>query len=336
MITSDTLRPPFFIDHTAPAYKDWFHLNFADATSDTSGLINVSLHGSPWDDRSRAMGTVLLHSPEFGWTSHVEILAYSEANLGASSIGLRDVALAIDQRNGTIHASVAGASSRFRSRLLAEPISAPLEVGQKSPLGSGWISWCLAPRMRISGEWEIAGHPAACKNLAGYHDHNWGRWYWGDDFGWEWGCFLADPQHPEAPSFVFTRTCDRRHQRYGEPFLLADLGSTRKQYGADNIAIRLAGQFRGVLHRVPGAMAALHQEMAQPDIPAGLELVARRGTDRVHITFEGHAAAQFITADTVVRGYGFIHEIVGKYSSFGCIGGKNFETKGYAVLEYVI
>ena len=26
---------------------------------------------------------------------------------------------------------------------------------------------------------------------SGYHDHNWGRWHWGDDVGWEWGAFLA-------------------------------------------------------------------------------------------------------------------------------------------------
>ena len=282
------------------------------------------------------MGTVLLHSPESGWTSHVEILSYSEANVGVSSIGLQDVAIAVDQLRGTIHASVTGASSRFSSRLLAEPVSLPLDVGQAMPLGSGWISWYLVPNMRISGEWDVAGHPAVCKRLAGYHDHNWGRWHWGDDFGWEWGCFLADPQGLEAPSFVFARTCDRRHQRYGESFLLADLGGTRRRFCSDNIAIRMTAQFRGVLHRVPGAMAALHQEMAQPDLPASLELVARRGADRVHVSFEARAAAQFITADPVVRGYGFIHELVGKYSCFGCLGRKEFGSKGYAVFEYVI
>jgi hypothetical protein len=33
----------------------------------------------------------------------------------------------------------------------------------------------------------------------GYHDHNWGRWHWGQDLGWEWGCFL-----PPAPGLFST------------------------------------------------------------------------------------------------------------------------------------
>jgi len=336
VILSDTLRPPFLIDPTAHAYKDWFHLNFADAVSDSIGLVNVSLHGSPWDDCSRAMGTVLLHNPESGWISHIEILSYLEANLGDSSIGLRDVGLAIEQRSGSIHASVAGSSSRFRARLLAEPVSPPLEIEQKMPLGSGWISWYLVPNMKVSGEWEIAGRRAVCTNLAGYHDHNWGRWHWGDDFGWEWGCFLANPVPPGNPSFVFARTCDRRHQRYGDAFLLADWGGTRKRFSADSVAIRLAGRFDGAVHRVHGALAALHQEMAQPDLPTGLTLVVSRGADRIEISFEARAAAQFITADPVLRGYGFIHELMGKYSCFGRLGGKVFEARGYAVFEYVV
>jgi hypothetical protein len=336
VIACDTLRPPYFVDPTARAYKDWLHLIFADATSDTVGLVNVSLHGSPWDDCARAMGTVLLHNRETGWVSHVEILSYTEANLGSSSIGLRDVAIAVDQRNGAIHASVVGDASRFSARLMAEPVAPPLEVEREMPLGSGWISWYLVPNMRISGEWGIAGQRAICQSVAGYHDHNWGRWHWGDDFGWEWGCFLADPLRPEAPSLVFARTCDRRHRHYGDSFLLADLGGARRRFSANDVSVRLNGRFDGVVHRVPGAMAALHQEMTRPDLPAGVELVAIRGGDRVHISFKARAAAQFITADPVLRGYGFIHELIGSYSCFGRLGGNELEAKGYAVFEYVV
>lgn len=335
MIQSDTLRPPFSFDSSASAYKDWLHLNFVDPASETVGLVNVSLHGSPWDDRARSMGTLLLNSPERGWVSHVEIMAYSEANIGPSGIGLRDVALAIDARNGAIHVSTVGTSNPFHSRIVAEPASRSLAVEQEMPLGSGWISWYLVPRMRVSGAWSIANQATMLKDIPAYHDHNWGRWHWGDDFGWEWGCFLADPQRPTAPSLVFARTTDRSHHRRSSPFLLADLGTTRRQFPADSIKVNLAGEFSGALHRVPGAMAALHQEMAEPTLPESVDLIAMQGADRVHIWFVARAAAQFITADPVVRGYGFIHEVVGKYSCVGSLAGSNFESQGYAVFEYV-
>ena len=45
-----------------------------------------------------------------------------------------------------------------------------------------------------------------------YHDHNWGRFRWGDDFGWEWGSVL--PASSEDPwSLVFMRMTDRRRLR---------------------------------------------------------------------------------------------------------------------------
>ena len=42
-----------------------------------------------------------------------------------------------------------------------------------------------------------------------YHDHNWGRFQWGGDFGWIWGTIL--PPDTEMPwSLVFLQMTDRR------------------------------------------------------------------------------------------------------------------------------
>jgi hypothetical protein len=43
-----------------------------------------------------------------------------------------------------------------------------------------------------------------------------------------------------------------------------------------------------------------------------------------------------VTADPEVRGYGFIHEIVGAYHAAGTMAGLAFETNGYGVFEYVM
>jgi hypothetical protein len=335
VILFDTLRPPSPIDSSAPAYKDWFHLNFADPLSGTIGLINLSLHGAPWDERSRALGTILIHSSDTGWASYVENLGYSEANLGSSVVALRDVALAIDERAGVIHASASGFSNPFHGRISAELGSEPMDLEQRMPLGSGWISWCLVQNMSLSGEWSINDRPTTLIKVPAYHDHNWGRWNWGDDFGWEFGCFLRDPHNLDSPSLVFACTTDRSHQHRGMPFLLADSGSARRRFSAENIKLELGGQFDLPLHRIPGAMAALHPEMAEPRLPRTVEIRALQGSDYVSIFFIARAAAQFVTADPGIRGYSFIHEMVGEYVCSGKLLGLPFAGKGYAVFEYV-
>jgi hypothetical protein len=332
----DTLQPPSPLDATASAYKDWFHLNFVEPESGTVGLINTALHGSPWDERARAIGTILVHSPQWGWKSHVEIMAYSEANLAPSVVALRNIALAIDGRSGTIHASSRGASNPFHARFLAEPISAPIDFEQQMPLGNGWISWYLVSNMSLSGDWTTQGSRTILSKVPAYHDHNWGRWHWGDDFGWEWGCFLRNPANPCAASMVFARITDRAHRHFEKAFLAVDAGSARRFFGADNVALRFGGRFDSALHRVPGAMAALHQEMAEPRLPRTIEISAAQGSDCVKVSFEARAAAQLITAEPNVRGYGFIHEIVGEYAGAGSLRGVPFETAGYAVFEYVM
>jgi len=332
----DTLRPPSPLDPTASAYKDWFHLNFAEPDSGTVGLINASLHGSPWDGRARAVGTVLVHSPQWGWKSHVEIKAYADANLAGSVIALTDTALAIDGRSGTIHASLHGAGNPFSARLAAEPLTAPLDIEQPLPLGSGWISWYLVPSLRLSGEWATSEGHNVLRNAPAYHDHNWGRWHWGEDFGWEWGCFLGAPEDPHAATIIFGRTCDRAHRRFGTPFLIADSRRARRRFAPECVTVKYGGYLEAPLHRVPGAMAALHQEMAEPRLPGAVGIDAKQGDARVTIEFTARAAAQFVTADPEIRGYGFIHEIVGAYHAAGTMAGLAFETNGYGVFEYVM
>jgi len=332
----ERLRPPSPFDLSASAYKDWFHLNFADPASGAVGLVNVSLHGSPWDPRSLAMGTVLVHLPDSGWQSYVENMPYSEANLSPSAIALRDVALAIDNRSGTIHASSTGKANPFRARLRAEAVTTPMDFEQEVPLGSQWISWYLVPTMQVSGEWTVKDRRTVIEKAPGYHDHNWGRWHWGDNFGWEWGCFLRAAHNKDSPTLVFARTTDRAHRHLGAPFLVVDLVTTRCSFSPDSISLKFDGHLDVPLHRVPGAMAALHPEMAEPELPKSVEILAAQGADHAEISFTARAAAQFVTADPSVRGYGFIHEIVGEYKSSGRVHNVDFETSGYGVFEYVM
>src|SRR5262249_10074449 len=140
VIIADGLRPPAPFDPSAPAYKDWLHLNVLDHPSGIAGLVNVSLHGDPDDPRSRAVGTALLHVPGRGWVGNVEARGIAEATIGTHDIGLEQVALAVDGPRGAVLASARQPDDGLVVDLRAEATVLPVAVEQPQPLGSGWIA----------------------------------------------------------------------------------------------------------------------------------------------------------------------------------------------------
>jgi hypothetical protein len=328
----DTLRPPALFDPTAPAYKDWLHLNILDHTTGAVGLINVSLHGAPYDARSLAVGAALVYIPGAGWVGNIETHPFQEAEIGASAIGLERVALSLDPAGKRVLGSVRDRANRLEVRASATAAAAPIIVEQKLPFGSGWISWYAMPRLALSGDWMIGDLTRDLAGASAYQDHNWGRWHWGDDVGWEWGSFLAPSP---GPVFVFSRATNRDHTRCGEPSIAVRAGEQRHTFTGAVIQFEYSGQLDTALRRVPGAMAALHQDRAQPRLPKHVNLHADDGVNQLELQFTAQAAAQVIVADPMKRGYGFIHEIPGVFWSSGRIGRTDVTTQGLAIFEYV-
>ena len=332
MTTIDALRLPSRLDATAPAYKDWLHLNVLDHASGCVGLVNVSLHGAPDDPASRAVGVALINSPD-GWIGNAEVAGIGDAALGPASIALERVAIAVDSARGEIAASADLPDDALTVELTASTAAAPVFAEQRLPLGSGWISWLGIPRVMPHGTARVGKRLLDLEGASAYHDHNWGRWHWGDDFGWEWGCFL--PPHP-APAFVLSRVTDRSHRRVEGPLVVVAYASNRRRwFVGETVQLDYSGTLAAAPRRVPGAMAALHQDRAAPRVPARLEVRADDGIDRVELDFAARACAQLIAADPAERGYGFIHELVGEFA-FACrLGDETSEGRGLAVVEYV-
>ena len=328
----DVLRPPPLFDPTAPAYKDWLHLNILDHTTGAVGLVTVSLHGAAHDARSLAVGAALVHIPGAGWVGNIETRRFQEANIGASGIGLEHVAVSLDLADERVLASVWDRENQLEVRASATPAAAPIIVEQELPFGSGWISWYAMPRLQLSGEWMIGGLTRDLAGASAYQDHNWGRWHWGDDVGWEWGSFLAPAP---GPVFVFSRVTNRDHTRCGDSSLSVRAGKQRCTFAGAAIELKSWGNLDEPLRRVPGALAALHQDRAQPRLPKHVHVRANDGFDQLELEFTAHAAAQLITADPMKRGYGFIHELPGGFVCTGRIGSADVSARGLGIFEYV-
>ncbi|HEX2045024.1 MAG TPA: hypothetical protein VHF23_05285, partial [Gaiellaceae bacterium] len=303
MSAPDGLRPPSPFDPSAGAYKDWLHLNVLDHESGIVGLVNLSLHGDPGDERSRALGTALFHVPDAGWVGNVEVRGISEAALGPASIGLEQTGLAV-HGGGTVLASARFPDDELVVELTATAAVPPIDVEERMPLSSGWVSWYVISRLAVSGVASVSGRRLDLGRASAYHDHNWGRWHWGEGVRWEWGCFLAPAP---GPAFVLGRTRDSRHRIPEEPVLIVHFAGRRRTFRAAAVEIGFSGVLERRPRRLPGALAALHQDRTEPRLPRTLGVRADDGRDRVELEFTARAAAQVIAGDPVKPGYGFIH-----------------------------
>jgi hypothetical protein len=328
---ADALRPPALVDATASVYKDWLHLNVLDASSGTVGVFNVSLHGSPGEERSRAVGTALIHTDQ-GWMGNLEIRGITESFIGPSFVGLAKMGLAVVPSPPSVLANVVGMEELRAVRITATPVTSPVVIDLPIPFGNGWISWNVIPLLKLEGSIEVNGSARDLSSAWAYHDHNWGRWHWGDDVAWEWGCFVAADG---AASFVFARTTDRAHERLGPGWLSVHTAETTRRFATNSIDCSVQNRHAQPLRRFPGALAALHQDRAEVQLPDTVQIRARDGFDHLSIIFRARSAAQLITADPVIPGYGFIHELPGEFDASGQLNGKLFQHVGLGLFEYV-
>jgi hypothetical protein len=333
VIAFDILRPPSLFDQSAAAYKDWLHFNFFDHESGAIGLVNVSLHGSPEDERSRAIGTALVHLPSGALVGNVEVQALRSARIGWASIGLPEVMLGVSHLSGTVLASAQMSGDGLVLDITAQALTSALNPQQRFPLGPGWVSWYVVPRLEVSGAARVDGVALELDRAVGYTDHNWGRWHWGDDLGWE--CAILAAPGADGLSFVITRTTNRRHDRVDSGSLVVRARGRQRTFSGPRIAVSTnLGRYQ-LTRRLPGSLAALHQDHLSPLLPRTAVIAMDNGQDRVRIEFRGESAMQLIAADPDRRGYSFIHEIFGEFVASGVLGAFDFTTGGLGVFEYV-
>jgi hypothetical protein len=326
----DGLRPPSALDPEAALYKDWLHLNLFDHRSGLVGLVNVAAHGAPRDPRARAVGAALVHVPGHGWAGNLEAMALADASFGERGIGLRGVALGLGASD--VLASARLPQDGLELAVTARATAAPLTVPLRLPLGEGWISWSAVAHLAADGRVTVADRTIALERCDAYHDHNWGRWRWGDDVGWRWGCFLAPGGDP---AIVIGRTYDRAHRAGGRPVLVVHSGGRRRLFTGSTVRVDTAGVLDARPRRLPGALAALHSDRARPALPAEVHVGVDDARGHVRLRFRAAAAAQMITAEPAERGYGFIHELPGEFEASGAIDGARFETAGLGIYEHV-
>ncbi len=318
----------------APAtYKEWFHFNVLDAHS--SGLdliINLSLAGNVRVSGAGRTDLILLAAQgEQSWRGNIDSYEATATSLRKESL---DITLATNEirfTNGSYRIDTRLRDGQMGLQLELVPTTQPMMIWNDTPLGSGHLNWLIVPHLRANGWVEVDGRCVRIDDACAYHDHNWGHWKWGEDFGWEWGFSSnACTQASRKYTIVFDRTINRSGSVVNEQTLAVwQGGKLAKLFTRHMLRARRDGIFRGRVPRLPGIMQMIAQGEVLT-IPAEYRISARDGDDWVDVTYRVESGLQITVPTDFGFGYMELNETFGAVHVAGEIGGQalNFTERG--------
>jgi hypothetical protein len=331
---NDFLRAPVQAAARPADFKEWHH--FVVHGRGVRLLINFSLNNEAFGaDQIRLSPRVIVIVHDGNWTGAIE--RFDEralnvsADLGDLVVGGNRMTVVPDGYRVAINLP----DKDIRGELHFTSASRPFVV-RNQPLGNGRINWLFVPRLRANGWLRAGGQEHRLDDDLAYHDHNWGRFRWGDDFGWTWGTIL--PTQPGDPwSMVFMQTTDRSRLR--------TLSQALYVWHQDEPAaiFRHAGvQTRsdGLLNRAadctlpPPMRLLLDGEV--PGVPELIDITATRADDRVHAEFRAHSYVRLAQPSEVsLHRSTVLCEAAGTARASGTINGEEFDFVGTGVFEFL-
>lgn len=331
---NDFFRAPVLAMARPTGFKEWHH--FAVHGRGWRLLINFSLNNEAFGaDDVRLAPRVIVIAHDGNWTGAIE--RFDEralnvsADLGDLAIGGNRMTVLPDGYALSINLPDSG----IRGELHFTSVSRPF-VARNQPLGEGRISWLFVPRLRAEGWLRIGGREHRFEDELAYHDHNWGRFRWGDDFGWTWGTIL--PTEPGNPwSMVFLQTTDRSRLRCLSQALYVwhdDEPAAIFRHAA--VRTRSEGRLgRAADCTLPPAMRLL-LDGEVPGVPAGVGITATRAGDRVHAEFHSRSYARVAQpSETSLDQSTVLCETGGGTRASGTINGEHFDFVGTGVFEFL-
>jgi hypothetical protein len=334
LAVSDFLRAPLLSTARPEGFKEWHH--FVVHGQGFRLLINFSLTNEiSAAGQVRVAPRVIVIAHDQRWTGAIERFddcpLNVSADLGVLTVGGNRMIVRPDGYQVVIDLPV----QDIRGELLFTWASRPFVVNNQ-PVGDGRMCWLFVPRLRVEGRLRIGGREHCIENDLAYHDHNWGRFWWGDDFGWTWGTIL--PHGPEVPwSLVFLQMTDRRRLRCLSQALYVwhhDEPAAIFRHAA------LQTRSRGLLRRkadctLPPPMRLL-LDGEVPGVPERIEITATRAGDTVHAEFGSQSYARLAQPSEVCLNRSIVLcETSGTARVSGTINGEDVDFDGAGVFEFL-
>lgn len=334
LASSDFLRAPLLSAARPEGFKEWHH--FVIHGPDFRLLINFSLNNEVFGNgQTRLAPRVVVIAHDQKWTGVIERFDASvldvSADLGELTIGENRMAVLPD---GYL-VSIDLPDRDIRGELHFTSASRPFVVNNQ-PVGDGRMCWLFVPRLRAEGWLQIGGREHRFTDELAYHDHNWGRFWWGDDFGWTWGTIL--PAKPGDPwSMVFLQMADRSRLRFLSQALYVwhhDEPAAIFRHAA--VQMRSDGPLgRAADCTLPPPMRLLLDGQV-PGVPARIDITATRVGDSVHAEFRSQSYARLAQpSEKCLDRSTVLCETAGTARASGSINGEDVDFVGTGVFEFL-
>ncbi|MFT3953410.1 MAG: hypothetical protein QM722_03095 [Piscinibacter sp.] len=332
----EALRFPLPPQPASDDWKDWYHFVLLHAATGWRAIVNVNLAGG--GASAELQYTLVIHVPGAPPRLHgvSRSLPWRVGMVLPRPLSIRsdEVELVFDQQVFGLRVQPRGLDLGIA--LHARPDATPLLVTEGSAFGSGFIGWGVVPRLLVGGEvWACGQKAALTHDWFCYQDHNFGRFRWGEDFGWEW--MVAHVEAPEQPAItvVVDLRSDRTHRRGGLPYLFVLVGrELRKVFLGPSMTMRWAWSDGARLPpRLPGAMATLLGSQTERE-PVAVQIEAADERDRLSLRLEVDAHLQIVAADNRGGGHSRIGEVSGAVTIALRLGESSVEARGLAYAEF--
>ena len=332
----EALRVPALPSAAPHDSKDWYHIVLMHAASGWRAIANVNLAGHGAD--AVLEWTLVLHTP--GEPSRLVGASRSQPWLPGMvqarplSIAGQDVSYGFD--GWQVALRIAPLDLDLQLEVVARPAATPLLVTEGAPFGSGYIGWGILPVLQAEGRIAACGSSASIDGgCFCYHDHIFGLFRWGEDFGWEWLVAHATVEGEAPLTVVVDWRTDRAHAAGGLPYVfILTGGQLRKVFLGPAMRLRWHWHDDAELPaRLPGALATL---LADRPVrrPRAIVLDAADERDRLHLTVDVDAYFEVIAPDALSTAVTRIGETSGQATVELRLADRSFAGRGLAYAEY--
>ena len=307
-------------------WREWQH--FIVQHDAATMLINLSC---AWQDGRLQSARVILMGWDGRWHGQVLSIPSSQVWLRGGRV---DAALAdadLSFRDGAYQLRVGRPDTGLEAHLTLTPASLPATV-QNVQLAPGCpLGWVILPHLEARGTLRLADDTHRVDGARAYHDHNWGRFRFGDDFAWEWGQVHAGPFHA-----VFSRTTDRAGGQVSNQELLVWRGPRLVAlFHRDELRVRLEGRISASDMDLPAELALLASGGAT-GVPATVTIQAHRDDRRLTLRCTSQRLARLLVpTQTDLEGLVRLNEVPVQGWIDGQLGKTPVHEEATGVFEFV-
>jgi hypothetical protein len=332
----DRPHSPSQADPDLPRYKEWWHFNLIDDAQGLDVVLNLAVSGNIMQADAGEASLVALVGTGGRWIGGIDRFDGLAARLERDCLDVRIGASRLGAEGERLHLTARRRAGDVAVDLVLTPFTEPLVVWKDTPLGRGHINWLILPGLRAEGWVEAGGQRFDVSGARAYHDHNWGHWQWGDNFGWDWGFSAAVTDIGGKPlSLVYDRTAERHGDRTLEHSLMLWHGDRLAEFFAHRrLRHRTAGLFRGPVRRVPGVAALIDPAMPAA-IPARVEIEADDGSNHLLLRYAPESVVQVAIPRETGFGLVTLNETMGWLEVSGRLWGEAVTARTRACFEFV-